>query len=803
MVASLGGTRNADINGIRDSVGSRPETVLEAGGSVLSTMARPARRPGNLPAEATSFIGRRRELAEVKKKLTGARVVSLVGPGGVGKTRLGVRAATDLGRGFPGGAWLVELAEIRDPALVGNAVMAALDLRDQAATEPLALLLSYLRDKQLLLVVDNCEHLLDATARLVTEIMRAAPGVRVITTSREPLSVPGEHVVPVPPLDLPSAHAAEPLPRLRQNEAIMLFAERAAAASGSFELTSANQAAVVDLCRRLDGLPLAIELAAVRTRILTAQQILDRLTNRFGLLTGGGRAGIPRHQTLRTTIDWSHDLLTAGEQTLLRRLCVFAGRFTLDDVESVCTSGDVPAAQALDMLSSLVDKSLVLKEDVKDIACYRLHETMREYAGLKLRAAGEAEVVELRCAEYYLGRCRQSLAQARYRLVEWLSWMDLEIDNVRSVLQRCVARRDSQRGLDLASLMGWYWITRATSEGIRWFDELLGSASGNQQAPALAHFLRGFLSILQSDPAAARPALERAATAAQEAGHVSLRSQSLSMASIAQHMAGDRTAARRLLDAARVLNTGRDDFPATIALLQARALNGLLEGDLDTVRSASTEGARRSREVGDLYSLGMMLVNLGCAALIGGDLNGSKPLFTEALRIARQIDDRVAQYCLLDALGCQAAGSSQPRLAAQLLGAAETVQTGVGASVLPYLAPPVAQAKASTRAALGTPTFQAEFEAGKRLSRGAAIGLALGEPARVTAAASGDTGAPPLGKREAEVAHLVADGLSNKQIGARLLISEHTVDSHIRNIMNKLGFSSRAQIAAWMASSDQ
>jgi predicted ATPase/DNA-binding CsgD family transcriptional regulator len=766
-------------------------------------MARPARRPGNLPAEATSFIGRRRELAEVRSKLTGTRLVSLVGPGGVGKTRLAIRAATDLARGFPGGGWLVELAEVRDPVLVGNAVLAALDLRDQAATEPMSVLLSYLRDKRLLLVVDNCEHLLEATARLLTGVLRAAPGVRVIATSRQPVSVPGEYVVPVPPLDLPSPDPAVPLARLRQNEAVMLFAERAVAGSGSFELTAANQAAVADLCRRLDGLPLAIELAAVRTRVLTAQQILDRLTDRFGLLAGGGRAALPRHQTLRTTLDWSHDLLTAGEQTLLRRLCVFAGRFTLDDVESVCTGEEVPAAQALDVLSSLVDKSLVLKEDVKDVACYRLHETMREYAGLKLRQAAEEQAVELRCVEYYRGACQRSILEARYRLVEWLEWMDLEIDNVRSVLQGCLARRDSRRGLDLASFIGWYWVTRATSEGVRWFDELLRSAPDGTPAPALAHFMRGFLAILQSDPAAAEPALDRAARAAQEQGLVSLRSQSLALASIAHHMTGDRTSARRLLDTAQVVATGLDDFPATIALLQARSLGGLFEGDLDTVRSASSEGVRRSREVGDRYALEMMLLNLGLAALIAGALDESKPLFTEALRIARQIDDRVAQYLLLDALGCQAAGCGQPRLAAQLLGAAETVQTGIGPAVFPYLAPPLARAKESTRAALGTPAFHAEFEAGRRLSRRAAIGLALGEPVAITAPAVGDTSEPALGKREAQVAHLVADGLTNKQIGARLLISEHTVDSHIRNIMNKLGVTSRAQIAAWTTAADR
>jgi predicted ATPase/DNA-binding CsgD family transcriptional regulator len=762
-------------------------------------MARPAHRPGNLPAEATSFIGRRRELAEVRRKLTEARVVSLVGPGGVGKTRLAIRTAAELVRGFPGGAWLVELAEVRDPVLVGNVVLAALDLRDQAATEPLTLLLSYLRDKRMLLVVDNCEHLREAVARLLTEIVRAAPGVRVIATSREPLSVPGEHLVPVPPLDLPPPDFAVPLAQLRHNEAVRLFTERAAAASGSFDLTAGNQAAVVDLCRRLDGVPLAIELAAVRTRVLTVQQIRDRLSDRFGLLTRGGPAALPRHQTLRTTIDWSHDLLTAGEQTLLRRLCVFAGRFTLDDVESVCTSEDVPAALALEVLSSLVDKSLALKEDARDVACYRLHETMREYAGLKLRAAGEQEAVELRCADYYRDRSQRLMVDARYRLVEWLEWMDLEIDNIRSVLRRCVARQDSQRGLDLASFIGWYWVTRATSEGSRWLDELLAFEAGAARAHPLAHFMYGFLAILRSDPATARPALDRAATASAEAGLASLQSQSLSLAAIAAHMTGDHTAARRLLDTAQATATNLGDFPATVAVLQARSLGGLFEGDLDTVRSVAAEGVRRSRAVGDLYGLEMMLLNLGLAALMGEGLDKSQPLFAEALRIARQIDDRVAQYLLLDALGCQAAGTGQPRLAAQLLGAAEAVQTGIGPTVFPYFAAPVAQAKESTAAALGTTAFQAEYQTGKRLSRQAAIARALDEPTFVPPVPSDDAGTP-LANREAQVAQLVADGLSNKQIAAGLLISEHTVDSHIRNIMSKLGVNSRAQIAAWMAS---
>jgi DNA-binding CsgD family transcriptional regulator len=590
------------------------------------------------------------------------------------------------------------------------------------------------------------------------------------------------------------------LTQLRQNEAVMLFTERAAAASGTFELTASNQAAVVDLCRRLDGLPLAIELAAVRTRVLTPEQILDHLRDRFGLLTGGSRAALPRHQTLRTTIDWSYDLLAPDEQALLRRFCVFAGRFTFEDVESVCTSDDVPQAHALDVLSSLIDKSLVMKEDAKGLACYRLHETMREYASLRLRDAGEADVAEEQCTEYYRSRCQRSAAQARYGLLEWLAWMDLEIDNIRSVLPRCVVHADVARGLDLASSLGWYWMTRATTEGVRWLDELLASDDGDSPGHAQAYFMRGFLSVLQADPIAARRGLALAVTAARAGGQLRVLAESLAMASVAETFAGDRASAKRLLDEAQAIATGLDDLPATLALLQARALNGLFGGDLDAVRTAATEGTRLSREAGDLYSLEMMLMNQGVAALFAGDLDASKPLYAEALQIAHQIDDRVAGYYLLDVLGCNAASAGQARLAARLLGAAETMRIGAGASVMAVVVPLIEQAKASAIAALGASKFEAEFKAGKRLSRDAAVELALGQTAHPAGAAPDGIATGLLGKREAEVARLVADGLSNKQIGARLFISERTVESHVRSTLNKLGFNSRAQIAGWMAS---
>jgi predicted ATPase/DNA-binding CsgD family transcriptional regulator len=765
-------------------------------------MARPARRRGNLPAEATSFVGRRRELALLKRKLSSARFVSLVGPGGVGKTRLAIRAAAEISRGFSGGAWLVELADVRDPALVGNAVMAAMDLRDQAAAAPSALLAAHLEDKQLLLVVDNCEHLLEPAAQLLSELMRVAPGLRVIATSREPLTAPGEHVMPVPPLELPTAHAGR-LDEVRHNEAVMLFLERAEAASGTFELTAENQAAVADLCRRLDGLPLAIELAAVRTRVLTVQQILERLADRFALLSGGGRAALPRHQTLETAIDWSHDLLTVEERTLLRRLCVFAGRFTLEDVAAVCMPPGLPPARALDLLSSLVDKSLVLKEDVGGAACYRLHETMREYAARKLDEAGESDDLERRCTEYYVTTCGAMAPQARFRLPAWLAWMDLEIDNIRSVLRRCLVSSDSRHGISLATSLSWYWITRGTTEGVRWLDQLLASGPGDPATLGWSWFIRGFLAVLQGDWAAAGPPLQRAIGASRDAGNLVQLANSYSMLSIAANMAGDRAFALRMLDEAASIASEIDDVPTKVGVLQARSLNAIFEADYVALRAAATEGARLSREVGDLYALHMMNLNLGTAALSFGELDESKARYEEALHIAYQIDDRIGQYYLLAGLAFHANVAGQSKVAAQLLGASETIRLGAGATVMAVLSPVLTQAEEAATASLGRSKYDAEFGAGKRLSRESAVGLALGETHPAAASRSDGAAGGVLAKREADVARLIAEGLTNKQIGATLFISERTVDSHVRSILNKLGFRSRAQIARWIASAEQ
>jgi predicted ATPase/DNA-binding NarL/FixJ family response regulator len=768
-------------------------------------MAKPVRRLGNLPAEASSFVGRRREVADLRSKLSASRVVTVVGPGGVGKTRLAVRVAADLARGAHDGSWLVGLADVRDPALVPNVTAAALDLRDQAGADPRSLVLAHLRERQVLLLVDNCEHLLDAAARFIAEIVAMAPGVRVLATSREPLGIPGEQMLPLTPFEAPADDPAPSVERLAQNDAVRLFVARAAAASGSFALIAANAAAVTEVCRRLDGLPLALELAAARTRVLGIEQIRDRLADRFALLTHGSRTALPRHQTLQAAIDWSYDLLSDPERALLRGLGVFAGRFTLEDVEAVCATDDAAATDVVDLLGSLVEQSLVIAELSGGVATYRLHETMRAYARARLEAAPEAEAAGGRFAGAVVARCRRSIDEAQYALPEWLAWMDLELDNVRAVLHRSV-EDNSWQGLAVAGSLGWYWSIRATTEGVRWLDELLpaagdlGPADETQQATlGWALFTRGFLAIVQGDRAVAAPVLDRAVAAAESAELPTLIAIARAAASVGANLDGDRETAARLLDEAKRSAARQDDPAATLSLAHAEALNALFGRDLATVIATSTAGEQLSRELGALYVRELMLTNLGFAALATQD-PAARSYLDEGLRIARAIDDRVGQAYLLGALAALAAGQSRAQHAARLLGASESIRESGGATVIAGMAPFLAQASAAATAALGESRFATELAAGRGLDRGAAIALALGDPIARARTIPARRAEAALGEREAEVAALIADGLTNREIGARLFISERTVDSHVRNMLNKLGFDSRTQIAAWVRS---
>ena len=371
---------------------------------------------GNLPAEPTSFVGRRRLLAEVKAAFVGTRLLTLVGPGGVGKTRLALRAAADLQRTVRDGVWFVELAGLDDPHLVAKAVMSAVGLVDQSGQWPTSVLVAHLAPREAVLVVDNCEHLLDAIAVLADVLLKEAPGVRVLATSRQPLGISGERVVQVPSLTLADGGDGEAAQGFAPSEAVALLVERAGNAGIQLEVNEANRQLVTDLCRRLDGMPLALELAAVRLRTIGLDQLVERLSDRFAVLTGGSRAALPRQQTLKATIDWSHDLLTAPEAAVLRRLAVFPSDFGLDAAEAVASGEDVPQASVLELLAGLVEKSFVARLGVAASARYRLHETMREYALLKLRAADEEAATLKVLVKFYSGICQAARALRRTHL---------------------------------------------------------------------------------------------------------------------------------------------------------------------------------------------------------------------------------------------------------------------------------------------------------------------------------------------------------------------------------------------------
>jgi ATP/maltotriose-dependent transcriptional regulator MalT len=380
-----------------------------------------------------------------------------------------------------------------------------------------------------------------------------------------------------------------------------------------------------------------------------------------------------------------------------------------------------------------------------------------------------------------------------------MAWAELEIDNLRAVLHQCIGREDLARGLDIAASMRYYWITHGTTEAVRWLDQLLPAADASALTMVRAYYLRGWLSMLQGDPAGGRPWIARAVATARQAGQQALLSESLSMGATTAAVAGDPEAARRYLDEAEAITHGLDDFPATIELVLSQSVHAIFQGDLEAVRALSVEGVTLSREAGDLYQLENMFRNLGVAGMVSGDLHAANSWFVEALRVARRIDNRLGQYWGLSAAGWYAANGGRARAAAQLLGAAEALCTQTGATLGTPTTRFVAEAKQLAREALGAGAFDAEFETGQHLSREVALRLALGEAAPLDASVSERFAAGPLAKRELEVAQLVAEGLSNKQIGVRLFVSEATVASHMRHIMDKLGVNSRSQIAVLTA----
>jgi predicted ATPase/DNA-binding CsgD family transcriptional regulator len=775
-------------------------------------MAPAARVTGNLPSELTSFVGRRGELAEVRRLLAGSRLVTLTGVGGVGKTRLALRAAAGLGRAFRDGVWLVQLDQVRDEALVAQAVAGALGLQDRAGYAPAAALAEYLAGRQLLLVLDNCEHLVDEASKLADLLLRAAGGLRVLATSREALAITGETVLAVPPLAAPEPGRWLSVVELARFPAAGLFAERAAQVVPGFALTEANAAAVAGICRRLEGLPLAIELAAARLPVLSPEQIDARLGDRLGLLTRGGRTQPARQQTLRASIEWSYELCSPAERLLWARLSVFAGGFELDAAEGICADHRLAADQVLELLAALAGKSILIAAHGKGTARYRLPETLREFGQERLQESGEYVALRRRHRDWHEQLARRvDIGWLSPQIADWTARLFREHANVQAAQDFCQAEPgEAEAGLRIA-LHVWvfyYWNAGHVSEGRYRLGQVLALAREPTVWRAQGLLLASFLAAVNGDRGAVQPLLEQgtglagqlddpatSAFAAWVAGHICLFAGDLPQA-IAHSEHG-----LAVLPAAAV--RGRQRANLLICLANAAGLAGDEERavachrELAALTEAGSDYIRRAYCAYSLWAL-------GAAAWRRGDLDRAAGLQQQSLRLHR--NDRMGSAFCLEALAWIAASRHQDERAAVLLGAATGLWRFMGTTLdgNQHVAGYHRDCERQARQALGETAFQAACQRGLDLPAADAVAYALQQPPETppeTPPAAARSGPAPLTSRELQVARLIAGGRSNKQIAAELVIAQRTAENHVEHILAKLGFTSRAQVAAWVAAS--
>jgi predicted ATPase/DNA-binding CsgD family transcriptional regulator/Tfp pilus assembly protein PilF len=814
---------------------------------------------GNLPAEPNSFVGRERDLAELALMLGEVRALTLCGPGGIGKTRLALRLACELVPDYPDGAWLVELADTADSSLVTRRVAATLGVREEPDLPLAETLTEALRARQLLLILDTCEHVVGACAELVQRLLAGCAGLRVISTSREPLRVRGETVWRVPPLALPGSLDGPPWAR---HEALRLFAERASAARSGFALAADNAEAVARLCRTLDGMPLAIELAAARIRALSVEQIADRLGDRFQLLASGDRTAPPRQQTLRAAVDWSYELLTPPEQILLRRLSVFAG-WTLEMAEGICADEQIPAGLVFDLMANLIDKSLVTFElEASGDSRYRLLDTIKEYASSRLAASGEEATLRERHRDFLLHFAESVVAQAFVRGdPPWPQRVALyrriagERANYRLALRTSLDRGDAEEGLRICSALRNPWVTYGdVSEGAEWFDLFLalpGEVPDAVRGRALVH--RGDLAFEQEDyPTAghcAQAALDLFRSGdPDEAGAlrllavVSLRAgrHDEALATVEDAIASARAAgneweeglALSIKAATRArqggLREAQRTFEAALDVLKdnngwgvAQVLYGLgglarARGDHPAALRYFEDALVLYREIDARPEIARCLAGIGWVALAQGDLGLSVSRLTESLQLSLATGQRLAVARGLEAFAALAARSDDLARAVRLAGGAGELRAavakvpaaGAGARLEDLLEP--------ARRRLGETVTAGLLAEGRAMTADQAIRYAMSTdradqptpgagPRPTLAASNGSPGASApsaLTPREWEIAAMIARGLTNQQIADELVISRATVARHVANILTKLGFSSRAQVAAWMAGRD-
>ena len=804
----------------------------------------------NLPAPRTSFVGREQEMVEVKRLLAMTRLLTLTGVGGSGKTRLALVVGRDLVELYADGVWLVELAGLSEGKLVPQAVATALGIKERPGQPIIDTLIESLRAEQTLLLVDNCEHLLEATAGLVDAVLDSCPQVRIVVTSREALNVSGEVRWSVPALSVPGPQDTSSSEEVEGFESVRLFVERACQRAPTFALTSGNFEAVAEICRKLDGIPLALELAAARVEVLAVTEIASRLGHSLKLLTDGGRTVVPRQRTLRGTLDWSYELLLEGEKKLFRRLSVFAGGWTLEASEAVASGEGVEEGEVLDLLSKLVEKSLVVVEPTAEGEVrYKLLEPVRQHALAKLKENGEAESARRSHAEHFLSLAEEAEPELfGPREVEWWTRLEEEHDNVRVALSWSLEGADSELGLRLAGALRLFWLARGYyGEGRGWLDgalardggasvmarvKALGAASvvarrqgdldraksaaeeglrlsaeagaGGGHDVAFFTNMLGLVSLLRGDPERATKLAEEGLMLSREASDTECIGDSLLLLGHASRSRGDYARAKQFYEEGLAL--AREPWGG--ASLVSSCLNhlgwiSLREGDLEQATALFEEAAALIREQRSEELL-MPLCNLGWVALLGGDLGRAKALHNESLALCHEIGDkRYASYCL-EGLACVAGVEGEAGRAARLFGTAEALLEAIGLPPAtdqrtleePYLV--------AARSQLDVASWEASFAEGKAMTLEQAVEYALsaGEIVTPTPEAPDEpaTHAQPvsLTRREQEIAQLVARGLTNRQIATELSISEHTAATHVRRILKKLGLQSRSQIGSWL-----
>jgi predicted ATPase/DNA-binding CsgD family transcriptional regulator len=787
-----------------------------------------------LPHEPNSFVGRESELDELRELVRETGVLTLCGSGGIGKTRLALRILAAVADQFPDGVWFVELADLRQPDLVISRIAAAMGITEEPGRALAETLTDALRYRRMLLALDNCEHLIDVCAVVCQRLLAHCPGLRMLATSREPLHVAAETIWQVPPLSVAP-------------ESIRLFVDRATASAPGFAIGPGNEEAIAALCRDLEGIPLAIELAAARVRALSVQQIRDRLADRFGLLTTGNRTAPERQRTLRAAIEWSHDLLTVEEQVLMRRLSVFAG-WSLEMAEAVCTDAQIAGSDVLDLLAALVDKSLVVRDpEAFGQARYRMLDTIRSYAAAQLAEAGEAEEYHRRFTEFTVSECERLLAIGLAQLpatwadrVRTFLRFDIEAKNTAQVLQWCVTNEDAESGLRLCTAMRPPWLVRGMySEGSAWNDTFLEMPSA-KSAPA---WVRGAALtgraqlVLSRDPAAAEPAATEGLKLCQEAGDAFWIGSALNVLSeICLHTGRLEGASAYAEEALTVARSAGDGWNEGYALGTSAAIAGL-RGNLRVAASLATEALAAMERIDQQWGVARTLLGLGDLARLRRDPDDASRHYLRALPVLREVDARPEIARCLAGLGRVAmdlgalelarshlseslelshltgarigvarglaacAGlelaSGRPEVAVRLIAAASALRAEAGLAPL---------AGAQTEPFLSVPGSGALWTEGLAMGSDAAVELALDPPVSdgLVAPVPATPAVAPGGLtvREREIVALIASGYSNKAIGAELYISPATAARHVANILAKLGFTSRSQVAVWAADRD-